>query len=62
MTVSLNKRPALERFDNKIFFRRQRLVWICTTALWPALVEVSVEPQAELSAKIEENIFEFLIL
>lgn len=44
MNFVLDKRPALERLDNKILFRWKRLVRVSATALWTTLIEIAVKP------------------
>lgn len=47
--ISLDKCPAFESFDDKVLLWRQWLVRVGATVLRSALIQVTVQPQAELS-------------
>lgn len=43
----LNKCPAFECFNNKIFLRRQWFIAICTAGLRTSLIQITIQPQTK---------------
>lgn len=53
----LNKCPALDSFHNEILPRGQGLIGICAARLRSSLIQISIQPQAKLSATKQKNKF-----
>lgn len=45
----LYERPAFQRLHDEVFVRREGLIAVCAARLGPALVQIAVQPQSELT-------------